>query len=231
MFRWSALRSLRSASPAVDKDYADTLGSSIDGAPQAPDRQSPPLLCEPVITARFGAGRASRPSWRTGTWAPGMGTTSTLSANRVPGDRFTATVDGIPRRQVRHDGCYNFLPYEVAAAFGLEQRRDRPRSAGACPELRCGDRLFRLLRWFVLPATGRGRSKRLVAVPLVVRDGATVYARDLQLHFEAAGIRRGRYSPVILRHDGFATLFAGSPGRVPPPMRSCARNPARCQQA
>ncbi len=215
---WSALRQIadRHRLPLIE-DSADTLGSSIDGAPtgRLTDISTTSFYASHVITCAGFGGMACFRDPELANRAlllRGWGRRSTLSGeSELPGDRFPATVDGIPYdAKFAYDGVgYNFLPSEVAAAFGLEQLKKldahvqaRIRNFGAVTAF------FRAFEeWFVLPRQATDVRTAWLAVPLVVRDGAPFTRRDLQLHFEAAGIQtRPIFAGNILRHDGFADI-------------------------
>lgn len=125
--------------------------------------------------------------------------------------RFSGEVDGEP-----YDGKfifdapgYNFLPSELAAAFGLQQLE---RLSGFIEVRR---RHFAELRDFftsysdvlLLPRQHVGASTAWLAFPLVVKPDAPFTRIALQQYFERRGIQtRPIFSGNILRHPGFRDM-------------------------
>lgn len=225
---WPRLRQIADAHGLrVIEDSADTLGGLIEGRPigSLSDVSTTSFYATHVITCAGFGGMAcfNDPDLaRRALLLRGWGRRSTLKAeSEEAADRFSAVVDGIPYdAKFTYDGVgYNFLPSEVAAAFGLEQLK----KLGAHIEARIRnfDRLSRFFtafeHWLVLPRQTAATRTAWLAVPLVVRDSAPFTRRDLQVYFEAAGVQtRPVFAGNILRHQGFAGIACRTvPGGYP----------------
>ena len=104
---------------------------------------------------------------------------------------------------------YNFLPSEMAAAFGLVQL-DRL-SEYAERRVRNFHALVAFFKeyehWFILPRQMADTYTPWLAVPLIARDDAPFSRRQLQVFFESKGIQtRTVFTGNILRQPGFSNI-------------------------
>ena len=215
---WPRLRAIADAHRLhLIEDSADTVGSLIGGVPTGTlsDTATTSFYASHVITCCGFGGMVSfsdpdlahRAQLLRG-W--GRSSAQTGESESV-GERFNGSVDGIDYdAKFIFDGIgYNFLPSEVGAAFGLEQLKKLD------DYINIRIRNFTKLRaffeqyeqWFVLPRQAPNTRTAWLAIPLIVRDGAPFTRRDLQVHFETAGVQtRPIFSGNILRHRGFAGI-------------------------
>ena len=225
---WPRLRQIADAHGLkVVEDSADTIGGLIAGRPigALSDVTTTSFYASHVITCAGFGGMAcfNDPDLaRRALLLRGWGRRSTLKAeSEEAADRFPAVVDNIPYdTKFTYDGVgYNFLPSEVAAAFGLEQLKKLESHIET--RIRNFDALCRFFKtfeeWFVLPRQTAGTRTAWLAVPLVVRDSAPFTRQDLQRYFEAAGVQtRPIFAGNILRHEGFAGIACRTvPGGYP----------------
>jgi CDP-6-deoxy-D-xylo-4-hexulose-3-dehydrase len=201
----------------VIEDSADTLGSLYDGKPTGTlsDVATTSFYASHVVTcAGFGGTVCvNDPALaRRAILLRGWGRSSSLSAESESiEDRFNTEVDGIPydSKFVFEGIGYNFLPSEVAAAFGLVQL-DRL-DTYIDRRIRNFDALYGFFRsyehWFALPRQRPEVRTAWLAFPLIVREEAPFTRRDLQVHFETQGIQtRTVFTGNILRQPGFRTI-------------------------
>jgi len=104
---------------------------------------------------------------------------------------------------------YNFLPSEMAAAFGLVQL-DRL-SEYAERRVRNFNALTAFFKeyehWFILPRQMAETYTPWLAFPLITRDDAPFSRRQLQVFFESNGIQtRTVFTGNILRQPGFSNI-------------------------
>jgi CDP-4-dehydro-6-deoxyglucose reductase, E1 len=161
-------------------------------------------LCEPAMVLR-GWGRAS----------------SRMNEAETVESRFQSTIDGIEydTKFIFDDIGYNFLPSELAAAFGLVQldRLDDYIARRMNNFARMTDFFRGYEHWFMLPRPSNKARVTWLAVPLIVRDDAPFTRRELQKHFERASIQtRTVFTGNVLRQPGFRGIERReSPGGFP----------------
>lgn len=216
---WRALRALADRHRLkVIEDSADTIGHLYRGGPTGvlADVSTTSFYASHVVTCAGFGGMAmfdDEDLARRATLLRGWGRSSSLTAeSEAIEDRFGISVDGIPydSKFVFEGIGYNFLPSEIAAAFGLVQL-DRLDGYIAARE-----RNFALLldffrayeKWFVLPRQREATRTAWLAFPLIVRDEAPFQRRDLQIHFESRGIQtRTVFTGNVLRQPGFRAII------------------------
>lgn len=215
---WSTIRAIADDHRLrVIEDSADTIGSRYRGAPTGDltDISTTSFYASHVVTcAGFGGAVSFNDAElaRRAKLLRGWGrASSVIQDSEHARDRFEAVVDGIPydSKFVFEGIGYNFLPSEVAAAFGLVQldRLDDYRQRRRRHFQRIRAFFSAHEEWFVLPRQNADAETAWLAVPLLVRDGAPFTRRDLQLHFEADGIQtRTVFTGNILRHPGFQAI-------------------------
>ena len=215
---WGALREIADHyGLLVIEDSADTVGSLYRGEPTGAlsDVSTTSFYASHVITcAGFGGmvctsreDLVDRAKLLRG-W--GRSSSTTAESERVE-DRFDIDVDGVPydAKFVFSAVGYNFLPSEIAAAFGLVQL-DRLQ---AYVDRRIAnfqalvDFFSEFEEWFILPRQQADTRTAWLAVPLVVRDEAPFTRRDLQVELERNGIQtRTVFSGNVLRQPGFKDI-------------------------
>lgn len=215
---WSTLRAIaKQYGLYVIEDSADTIGHLYQGIPTSmlSDIATTSFYGSHIITcAGFGGALcmdddklADRARLLRG-W--GRSSANTSESEEVD-SRFTQVLDGMvyDNKFVYEAIGYNFLPSEMAAAFGLVQLKRLPEYI----EQRI--RTFTKLRhffeeyqdWLVLPHQQEHARTAWLAFPLVVREGAPFSRNELQLHFEKQGIQtRTIFSGNILRQPGFRDM-------------------------
>ena len=215
---WRLLRTIADRHGlSVIEDSADTIGSLYQGAPTGPlsDIATTSFYASHVITcAGFGGAVCTDdPDMaRCSTLLRGWGRSSSMTKeSETADDRFEVSVDGIPydSKFLFEAIGYNFLPSEVAAAFGLAQL-DRL-SDYTRQRIHNFDVLADFFReyeeWFVLPRQREEVRTAWLALPLVVRDGAPFSRRELQIDLETRGIQtRTVFTGNILRQPGFKNI-------------------------
>jgi CDP-6-deoxy-D-xylo-4-hexulose-3-dehydrase len=199
------------------EDSADTIGSLVNGQPTGTltDISTTSFYASHVVTAAgfsgmvcFNQPRLARRAMLLRGW--GRSSVLTGESEKIE-DRFSTSIDGMgyDSKFVFEGIGYNFLPSEIAAAFGLEQLKKLPRAINTRIQH------FEALRgffknyeeWFVLPRQTVDTRTAWLALPLVVRDSSPFRRRDLQIHFETAGIQtRPIFAGNILRHPGFSAI-------------------------
>lgn len=215
---WAALREIATRRGLIlIEDSADTIGALIAGesAGRFADVSTTSFYASHVVTcAGFGGAACfNDPELaRHATLLRGWGRDSSLAGESESiEDRFGVAVDGIPydAKFVFSAIGYNFLPSEIAAAFGNVQLARLPEYI----ERRIAN--FAALReffaayeaWFVLPRQRPDVRTAWLALPLIVRDDAPFSRRDLQLHFERAGVQtRTVFTGNVLRQPGFKDI-------------------------
>ncbi len=216
---WKALRALADRhNLRVIEDSADTIGHHYHGGPigSLADVSITSFYASHVVTCAGFGGMVmfdDETLTRRATLLRGWGRSSSLtSESEAIEDRFGITVDGIAydSKFVFEGIGYNFMPSEIAAAFGLVQL-DRLERYIAVRE-----RNFALLlgffreyeKWFILPRQRESTRTAWLAFPLIVRDEAPFRRRDLQIHFENHGIQtRTVFTGNILRQPGFRAII------------------------
>lgn len=199
------------------EDSADTLGSLYDGKPTGAlsDVTTTSFYASHVVTCAGFGGMVcvNDPALaRRAILLRGWGRSSSLSAESESiEDRFNTEVDGIPydSKFVFEGIGYNFLPSEIAAAFGLVQLNRLETYVDR--RIRNFNALRRFFQdyqhWFVLPRQRPEVRTAWLAFPLVVREEAPFTRRDLQVHFETQGIQtRTVFTGNILRQPGFRAI-------------------------
>jgi CDP-6-deoxy-D-xylo-4-hexulose-3-dehydrase len=201
----------------VVEDSADTIGSLVDGKPTGAltDISTTSFYASHVMTCAGFGGMACFNQSKLAKQAlllRGWGRSSTLTGeSEKVEDRFSTSIDGMgyDTKFVFEGIGYNFLPSEIAAAFGLEQLKKLPHYINA--RIHHFETLRRFFKqyedWLVLPRQTPGTRTAWLALPLLVRDSAPFKRRDLQMHFETAGVQtRPVFAGNILRHPGFAHI-------------------------
>ena len=215
---WPRLRAIAEAHDLhLIEDSADTIGSLIDGAPtgELSDASTTSFYASHVITCCGFGGMAcfSRPDLaRRAQLLRGWGRRSALTGETESvEDRFLGSIDGIDYdAKFTFDAVgYNFLPSEIGAAFGLEQLKKLESYIVA--RVHNFTKLTKFFEayeeWLVLPRQMANVRTAWLALPLIVRDSAPFSRRDLQMHFESAGVQtRPIFSGNILRHRGFSKI-------------------------
>ncbi len=215
---WKCLRQLADKYDLIlIEDSADTIGYTVDGETTGKfsDITTTSFYASHVVTAGGFGGMVMSNDDKLAERASllrGWGRLSSLmEESERTEDRFDAEVDGIAydNKFVFQDLGYNFLPSELGAAFGLVQLDRLPEYAKIRKEN------FRALteffagygEWFILPRQSNSVDTPWLAVPLVIKDDAPFTRRDLQEHFEAAGIQtRTVFTGNILRQPGFRDI-------------------------
>lgn len=215
---WGRLREIADEHGlAVIEDSADTLGSLYRGAPTGTlsDISTTSFYASHVVTAAGFGGMvcSSDPEMvRAALLLRGWGRQSSLlGESEQPEDRFEVSVDGIPydSKFVFSEVGYNFLPSEIAAAFGLVQLKrlddyvaQRIANFASLLEFFSG-----FSEWFTLPRQQVDSTTGWLAFPMVIKPSAPFSRRDLQIHFEKEGIQtRTVFTGNILRQPGFVGI-------------------------
>lgn len=220
---WTAIRSFADRhSLWVIEDSADTIGSTLDGAPTGSlsDVATTSFYASHVMTAGGFGGMLTTSDPAVADRARllrGWGRTSSVRAESEDiADRFDVAVDGIEydAKFMFTAMGYNLLPSELSAAFGLVQlerltdySNRRKRNFGQLHEA-----FSRYDDWFVLPRQNVAADTPWLAFPLIVRQEAPFTRRELQTVFERADIQtRVIFTGNVLRQPGFASLADGQP--------------------
>jgi CDP-6-deoxy-D-xylo-4-hexulose-3-dehydrase len=225
---WTRLRAIADVHGlAVIEDSADTVGSLLDGGPtgRLTDVSTTSFYASHVMTCAGFGGMLSchDPAvLRQAQLLRGWGRSSALTRESEQiSDRFGVSVDGVgyDNKFLFEALGYNFLPSEIGAAFGLVQLEKLSRYLDVrIQNFETLRRFFSTFEeWFVLPRQAPNVRTGWLALPLIVRDDAPFSRRDLQIHFESAGIQtRPIFAGNILRHGGFANITRRvSPGGYP----------------
>ena len=136
---------------------------------------------------------------------------SVLGESEAPEDRFNTDVNGIEydAKFVFEAQGYNFLPSEMAAAFGLVQLdRLREYTERRVRNFEALTAFFESYEdWFILPRQTPETHTPWLAVPIITRDNAPFTRRQLQVYFESQGIQtRTVFTGNILRQPGFRNI-------------------------
>lgn len=211
----------------IIEDSADTIGSLYRGAPTGrfTDVSTASFYGSHVATcAGFGGAACFNDSHleRSARLLRGWGRSSTVAGESESiEDRFGVSVDGIPydAKFVFEAVGYDFLPSEIAAAFGLVQLdRLEEHVHRRAHNFESLVQFFRAYEeWFILPRQNPEARTAWLAFPLTVRDTAPFTRRQLQLHLEADGIQtRTVFTGNILRQPGFKHITRReTPGGYP----------------
>ncbi|MBM4194107.1 MAG: aminotransferase class I/II-fold pyridoxal phosphate-dependent enzyme [Gemmatimonadetes bacterium] len=215
---WRALRDIADRhSLMIIEDSADTIGSLIHSTPSGrlTDVSTTSFYASHVMTcagfggaACFGRDDLARRAKLLRGWGRAS---SVLKNSEDVESRFGSVVDGIEydAKFVFEAIGYNFLPSEIAAAFGLVQLRRLPEY------LARRKRNFQRLReffsayeeWFILPRQRAEVETAWLALPLTVRPGAPFSRREMQVFLEQNSIQtRTVFTGNILRQPGFAGI-------------------------
>lgn len=215
---WSVLRDIADRHDLkVIEDSADTIGSTYRGAPtgKVSDIATTSFYASHVVTCGGfgGAVCVDDPELeRRARLLRGWGrSSSVLGESEAPEDRFNTSISGVEydAKFVFEAPGYNFLPSEMAAAFGLVQLGRLPEYAKRRVENFAALVAFfeNYREWFILPRQTAETYTPWLAVPLCVRDDAPFSRRQLQLHFENQGIQtRTVFTGNILRQPGFQNI-------------------------
>ena len=215
---WASLREIADRHGLkVIEDSADTIGSKYRGEPTGSlsDIATTSFYASHIVTCGGfgGAVCINDPELeRRAKLLRGWGRSSSiLGESEATEDRFNMSISGIDydAKFVFESPGYNFLPSEMAAAFGLVQldrlenyADRRVRNFGALTAF-----FHEYENWFILPRQTKETYTPWLAVPLVVRDNAPFTRRQLQLHFEDQGIQtRTVFTGNILRQPGFSDI-------------------------
>lgn len=213
---WPRIRSIADEHKLfLIEDSADTIGSVISGEPTGTltDISTTSFYASHIITAAgfggmvcFNQPRLARRAMLLRGW--GRSSVLTGESEKIE-DRFSSSIEGMgyDSKFIFEGIGYNFLPSEISAAFGLEQLKKLPRNMNL--RIQHFDTLTQFFRnfeeFFVLPRQTQNTRTAWLAFPMVVRDSAPFKRRDLQVHFETAGIQtRPVFAGNILRHPGFS---------------------------
>jgi CDP-6-deoxy-D-xylo-4-hexulose-3-dehydrase len=199
------------------EDSADTLGGTLRGKSSGTwsDISTTSFYGSHVINAGGNGGMlcVNRDDWNEeARLLRSWGRSSSLfQESEAIENRFAVDVGGIPydAKFVFSRIGYNLEPSEMGAAFGLVQLdrlasnievRERNFAAQAA--------FFRdWEHWFMLPRQTPETTTGWLAFPLIIRDDAPFTRRDLQIHFEKAGIQtRTVFTGNILRQPAFASI-------------------------
>jgi len=215
---WAPLREIADRHGLkVIEDSADTIGSKYRGEPTGSlsDIATTSFYASHIVTCGGfgGAVCINDPELeRRARLLRGWGRSSSiLGESEATEDRFNMSISGIDydAKFVFESPGYNFLPSEMAAAFGLVQlnrlenyANQRVRNFAALTAF-----FHEYENWFILPRQTNETYTPWLAVPLVVRDNAPFTRRQLQLHFEDQGIQtRTVFTGNILRQPGFKDI-------------------------
>jgi CDP-6-deoxy-D-xylo-4-hexulose-3-dehydrase len=201
----------------VIEDSADTLGSLYKGQPtgRLSDIATTSFYASHVVTCAGFGGMVCVDDValaRRATLLRGWGRSSSLvGESESIDDRFGVEVDGIAydSKFVFEGIGYNFLPSEIAAAFGLVQLdRLQEYTKRRIHHFKILHDFFRTYEhWFILPRQQTDTYTPWLAFPLVVRDKAPFARRDVQVHFESRGVQtRTVFTGNILRQPGFRNI-------------------------
>jgi CDP-4-dehydro-6-deoxyglucose reductase, E1 len=201
----------------VIEDSADTVGARYDGQPTSylTDVSTTSLYASHVMTAGGFGGMLCTNDERLARHAlllRGWGRSSTLTDESESIEhRFGAEVDGIAydSKFIFTSIGFNFLPSEIAAAFGLVQFEKLDSFIGTRIKNFSRLRSFftKYERLFVLPHQGEKVFTGWLAFPFIVRSDAPFKRRDLQCHFESNNIQtRTIFTGNILRQPGFSRI-------------------------
>jgi len=215
---WSTLRDIADRHGLkVIEDSADTIGSKYNGKPtgRLSDIATTSFYASHVVTCGGfgGAVCIDDPELeRRARLLRGWGrSSSVLGESEAVEDRFNTNISGVEydAKFVFEEPGYNFLPSEMAAAFGLVQLGRLAEYADR--RVRNFSKLTAFFadyeNWLIMPRQAANTFTPWLAVPLIVRDDAPFSRRQLQLHFEGQGIQtRTVFTGNILRQPGFENI-------------------------
>ena len=215
---WSRLREIADQYDLkLIEDSADTIGSTFNGKPtgKLSDISTTSFYASHIVTCGGfgGAICIDDPElMRRAKLLRGWGrSSSVLGESEAPEDRFDMDINGIEydAKFVFEAQGFNFLPSEMAAAFGLVQLgRLREYTERRVRNFEALTAFFeRYQNWFILPRQTPKTSTPWLAVPIITRDDAPFTRRQLQVHFEGQGIQtRTVFTGNILRQPGFSNI-------------------------
>ena len=215
---WSRLREIADQYDLkVIEDSADTIGSTLNGKPtgKLSDISTTSFYASHIVTCGGfgGAICIDDPELaRRARLLRGWGrSSSVLGESEAPEDRFNMDINGIEydAKFVFEAQGYNFLPSEMAAAFGLVQLdRLRDYTERRVRNFEALTAFFESYEdWFILPRQTPETHTPWLAVPIIARDDAPFTRRQLQVHFESQGIQtRTVFTGNILRQPGFRNI-------------------------
>ena len=220
---WSRLRAIADKHGLIlIEDSCDTIGYRFDGGTtgRLSDAATTSFYASHVITAAGFGGMVlfnNDELHERATVLRGWGRASSrMNEMETIESRFQSTIDGIEydTKFTFDDIGYNFLPSELAAAFGLVQldRLDDYTQRRTENFARMTDFFRGYEQWFTLPRPSNKARVTWLAVPLIVRDDSPFTRRDLQTHFERAGIQtRTVFTGNVLRQPGFRDIERREP--------------------
>lgn len=215
---WSTLRSIADKYDlAVVEDSADTLGSLYNGntTGSISDVVTSSFYGSHVVTcAGFGGivcindSELQRRATLLRSWGRGS---SLMSDCETSDDRFSGSIGGVPYDAmfIFEEIGYNFLPSEIAAAFGIEQikRLDGFMQTRIKNFENLKDFFKNHEQWFILPRQRENTLTAWLAFPLIVKEEAPFSRQELQMYFEERGIQtRTIFTGNILCHPGFKNI-------------------------
>ncbi len=198
-------------------DSADTLGGSYDGKPSGAwsTISTTSFYASHIITcAGFGGMFCCNDPERLqqAKLLRGWGRRSSLTGEVEALEyRFSSAID-----DMAYDGKfifdaqgYNFMPSEIAAAFGLEQLKKLPRFIDT--RIRNYQRLFAFFSnyqdWIIMPRQHLKSHTPWLAFPMIIKADAPFERIELQTFFEQQNIQtRPIFTGNILRHPGFMDM-------------------------
>jgi CDP-4-dehydro-6-deoxyglucose reductase, E1 len=216
--RWDLLQDIgRRHGLFLIHDSADTIGSRFQNSPTGAfsDITTTSFYASHIITcAGFGGMFCCNDDalLKRATLLRGWGRRSTLSDESEDVEhRFNGWIDGEPydSKFIFDAPRFNFLPSEVAAAFGLKQLDRLPGLIAT--RIRHFASLHRFFSSYrevlVLPRLNPDVHSAWLAFPLVLKTEAPFDRISLQQHFERRGIQtRPIFSGNILHHPGFRDM-------------------------
>jgi CDP-4-dehydro-6-deoxyglucose reductase, E1 len=215
---WEALRDIANRHGLyLIEDSADTVGALYEGCPTGAlsDISTTSFYASHVMTAAGFGGMVCLSDPHLAERAVllrGWGRSSSLTneSEKIE-DRFNVSVDGIPydNKFIFSALGFNFLPSEIAAAFGLVQFQRLQDYINTRIDNFARLRSFfeRYERWLVLPRQNAKVRTGWLAFPLIVRADAPFERRALQIHFETNNIQtRTVFTGNILRQPGFSQI-------------------------
>ncbi|MDH3249723.1 MAG: aminotransferase class I/II-fold pyridoxal phosphate-dependent enzyme [Acidimicrobiia bacterium] len=215
---WAALREIADRHGLkVIEDSADTIGSTYRGAPTGPlsDIATTSFYASHVMTAGGFGGMVTLndPALeQRARLLRGWGrSSSVLGESEAVEDRFGVDLDGIEydAKFLFSAIGYNFLPSEISAAFGNVQldRLSDYTSRRVANFARLRSFFAAHEEWFILPRQNPDAVTPWLALPLIVRMEAPFNRRELQVHFEGAGVQtRVVFTGNVLRQPAFAGI-------------------------
>lgn len=215
---WDAIAELaRAHDLVVIEDSADTLGATLRGTSTGTrsDISTTSFYGSHVINCAGNGGmlcvdddRLLEEARLLRSW--GRSSSLFVDSESVE-NRFNVDVGGIPydAKFVFTRIGYNLEPSELGAAFGLVQLDRLEHNIASRERNFARQREFfsAYEDWFVLPRQMTDSRTGWLAFPLVVRPEAPFGRRDLQVHWERAGIQtRTVFTGNVLRQPGFSDI-------------------------